>query len=148
MFKVYISGPMTGIPYNIVYDRFKKRSVDLKVMGYSVINPFDSEYLNSEVDVSELASLNDAVINEHSIFFKDKWMVSQCDILFADLSYSDTQISIGTIMEIAMANVLNKLIILILPKDNIHNHGFVHSASTYIFEDIESSMKFMKTLLK
>jgi len=147
--KIYLAGPISGKGYDEVINSYKKKTNILEIAGYEVLCPMTGKtYLRNEIELRASGYTNFPVSTNHAIFERDKWMVSNCDIILADLSNSGDRISIGTMMELAWASMLGKHTIIILPKDNIHNHAFVLEAADIIFETEIEAFKYLDDLGK
>lgn len=143
--KIYLAGPISGKGYDEVVTQYKEKTKYLKEWGYDVLCPMTGKsYLRNEVEFRSAGYDQFPVSSNHAIFERDKWMVSNCDIVLADLSNSGERVSIGTMMELAWASMLGKHTIIILPKENIHRHAFVLESGDIIFETIEEANKYLQ----
>ena len=143
-FKLYIAHPITGLSGREVIDYFNKVSGIFKDQ-FKILSPLsDKEHLYND-DLCQAHGYKDAVCNDHAIFQRDTWMVSQSDIVLCDLSGS-TFVSIGCCMELAIASHLHKHTIVIMDRENIHRHSFVLDAADIIFEDFNSAVMYLSKL--
>jgi hypothetical protein len=55
-------------------------------------------------------------------------------------------VSIGCVMELAWASLLGKYTIVIMEKENIHNHAFILEAADIIFENYYDAIEYLKKL--
>ena len=90
---------------------------------------------------------NDPLTSNHAILQRDTWMVQQADIVFLNLANAKERVSIGCCMELALAYYLRKYTVVVLPKDNIHNHAFVLEASDVIFEEENEAIAYINKLI-
>jgi nucleoside 2-deoxyribosyltransferase len=146
--KVYLAGPIAGQTGEKLLNSIAEKVAILTDIGYityqpmvgkSHIIPVKEEYKANGYDQFPLAT-------NHAIFARDKWMVSQADIILADLSSSGSRVSIGTMMEIAWANLQGKMVIVVLPDGNVHDHLFVREAATHVFKDMDQVYAYLKEL--
>lgn len=145
--KVYLAGPISGKGYDEVVEAYKIKSDTLKNMGYEILCPMTGKsYLRNEVNLKE-KDYTFPVSTNHAIFERDKFFVSSCDIVLADLSNSGDRVSIGTMMELAWASMLGKHTVIILPKENIHRHAFVLESADIVFETLEEAYKYLNDLI-
>jgi nucleoside 2-deoxyribosyltransferase len=79
----------------------------------------------------------------HAIIERDRWMVRQCDILYINLKGA-TEKSIGSIMELAWACMLDKYVVLVMDDGNVHEHAFVVEAADIRFKDEESALDYLE----
>jgi nucleoside 2-deoxyribosyltransferase len=143
--KIYVAGPMTGIPVQEVIDRYQFTR-DKLFSWYDVLHPMiDHKCFEAHCDDRQGIPACAAPHIEKSFFGRDKWMVQQADIVFADLTDAK-QISIGTTMELAWAHMLGKYTITVLPPGNCHDHAFIHQASVTIFPDTDAAILYLQKL--
>lgn len=146
--KIYLAGPISGKGYDEVVGLYQEKSRMFKGWGYEVLCPMTGKtHLKGTEDFKAQGYL-DSIANDHSIFERDKWMVSQSDIVFADFSNSGERVSIGTVMELSWASLLNKHTVSIIPDGNVHNHSFVLEASDIIFTTKEQAFAYFVSLSK
>jgi nucleoside 2-deoxyribosyltransferase len=144
--KIYLAGPISGRGYDEVVELYKEKSLFFKTIGIEVLCPMTGKaYLRNELEF-KASGYGFPVSTNHAIFERDKWMVSTCDIVLADLSNSGDRVSIGTMMELAWASMLGKHTVIILPKENIHNHAFVLESADIIFENMDDAKKYFTDL--
>jgi len=145
--KIYLAGPISGRGYDEVVGLYVEKSKIFNGLGYDVLCPMTGKtYLRNELQFKS-QGYNNPVSTNHAIFERDKWMVSNCDIVLADLSNSGERVSIGTMMELAWASILGKHTILVLPEENVHNHAFVLEAGDIIFNAFDEAKKYLTDLI-
>jgi nucleoside 2-deoxyribosyltransferase len=146
--KIYLAGPISGKGYDEVVSLYQDKSKMFEGWGYDVFCPMTGKaYLRNEIEL-KADGYGFPVSTNHAIFERDKWMVSQCDLIFVDLSNSGERVSIGTTMELAWASILGKHSVSIIPDGNIHNHAFVLEASDIVFLDRKSAYAYFQDLVK
>ena len=146
--KIYLAGPIAGQTGDAVNTSIAEKAAILTDFGYLIYHPMvgkESLILKSE-SFKTSGYEEFPVATNHAIFARDKWMVSQADVILADLTHTGNRVSIGTMMEIAWANLLGKQVIVIMPDNNNHDHLFVREAATIIFKDIEEAYDYLKEL--
>ena len=92
--KVYISGPITGLPYEEVEKSFNEADIRLQEQGYEVVNP-----LNNGLP-------RESTWNEHMI--ADIKLLLDCDAIYM---LNGWEISKGACIEFNIAVSLNYVII-------------------------------------
>lgn len=144
---VYLAGPISGNSYDDVSSYFTDTTSVLVDLGYAVLHPMlGKEVLRTEIKLKASGYGNPESTN-HAILERDKWMVSQSDIVLCNLMMGKDMVSIGSVMELAWACMMNKLTIVVMQKDNIHQHAFVIEAADIIYEDINDAIRHLKKLL-
>lgn len=146
--KIYVAGPISGQSYEQVLTRYERQTASLQSAGYDVLHPMTGKrYLRNEIQF-KARGYDSPVSTNHAIKNRDRWMVGQADVLLLDFTTSGDRVSIGTCMELAWADELNKHTVAILPKDNIHNHAFVLECCDIIFELEEDAMVYLNDLVR
>lgn len=88
--RVYISGPITGIPYEEVEKAFSKAEIRLQEQGYEVVNP-----LNNGLPTN-------ATWNEH--MRADLKLLLDCDAIYLLKGYQNSK---GAMIEYDLARILH-----------------------------------------
>ena len=146
---IYLAGPISGKGYNEVVDLYDEKSKFIRDLGYNILCPMSGRtYLRNELEFKANGYTNSPASTNHAIFERDKWMVSNSDIILCDLSNSGDRVSIGSTMELAWASMLGKHTIVILPKENIHRHAFILDAADIVFETVEEAYKYLEDFMK
>lgn len=142
---LYIAHPISGLSGKEIFDYFDNAK-DLLKEYYNILSPMTGKDYLREIDKAMPSGYKNPISNNHAIFQRDTWMISQSDIVFCDVSGIE-KISIGCCMELAIASWLNKHTILIM-NNNTHNHAFVLEASDIIFEDYDEGIRYLIELGK
>ena len=143
MNKLYLAGSISGLSYDEVVNKINAKREALSM--FEILSPMTGkEELRTEIKFKADFNYN-PISNNHAVFERDKWMVSQCDILFADLVGAQ-HVSIGTMMELAWAALLGKHTIVAIDKDNIHRHAFVLEAADIVLETTEEAIEYLRKL--
>jgi nucleoside 2-deoxyribosyltransferase len=146
-FTIYLAGPITGKGYEEVVSSYAEKTTYFEAIGYNVLCPMTGKsYLRNEIEFKS-ENYKFPVSTNHAIFERDMWMVSNCDIILADLSNSGERVSIGTMMELAWASLLHKHSVIILPENNVHRHAFVLESGDIIFEAYEEAKKYLEDFI-
>jgi hypothetical protein len=131
-----------------VFDYYNDTKAVLMTMGFDVLIPmYGKGRRKTETNNFEAEGCTDFPLStDHAIFTRDRWMVGQADILFADMTGS-TKASIGSIMELAWGSMLNKHIVLVLPENNVHKHAFVLQAASVVFPTRVGALEYLTALI-
>jgi nucleoside 2-deoxyribosyltransferase len=144
--KIYLAGPISGKGYDEVVGLYAEKQNLLQGLGYEVLCPMTGkQYLRNELEFKTHGNSHPVSTN-HAIFERDKWMVSQSDVILADLSNSGSRVSIGTMMELAWASLLGKHTVAIIPSGNIHEHAFVLESADIVFQTTEEAYNYLRDL--
>ena len=143
--KIYIAGPITGLSYEEVMNRFRGQAALYKHYGYDVLcSMVGKDYLKEEKFLHG-EGYSTPASNSHAIKGRDMWMVRQCDIILVDFSAGDAA-SIGSCFEMAWASMLGKHIVTVIPEGNVHKHAFVTECADVVFTNIEDANSYLKNL--
>jgi hypothetical protein len=116
-------------------------------MGYNVFHPWiGKDNLRNELSVRSVGYDDNPITTNKAIRSVDFWRVDQSDILFPDFTRCKDVASIGTVAEMSRAYDRGKLIVTVLPEDNIHRHAFVLEMSSVVFETIEEAYTYFQML--
>ena len=146
--KIYLVGPISGESYGDVVASIEERRSALldQVDGVEIYHPMTGKgHLRTETKFKSTGYAGSPVSSNRAIFGRDKWMVSQADVIVADFS-SATIASIGSMFELAWAHLQGKLVVVIMGEDNVHQHAFVLQAADVIFEDFEEVVEYLQKI--
>lgn len=146
--KIYTAGPIAGLSYDQVMERYISQTKILKALGYHVICPMTGKSFLQDIKEFKGHGYNDFPLStDHAIKTRDRWMVGQADIVLADFTLGVTRVSIGTCMELAWADELKKHIIVVMQPINIHQHCFIKECANVIYVDIRQAYLYLETLI-
>lgn len=144
---IYMVHPISGLSAEEVFKYYEVNQKRLESFGYQVLTPmYGKNFLRCEKEF-RAADYQHPCTTNHAIFTRDHWMVEQADILYANLS-SATNVSIGSMMELAWGSHLHKHVVATIPENNVHRHAFVLEAANVIHKTHEESMAYLETLIK
>lgn len=143
---IYLAGPITGEGYEGVMRRINALKLLLENRGYTVLHPMlGKDYLRTETEFRP-QGYEHPVSQDHSIFERDQWMVTQqVDVMLANLEEA-TRVSIGTCFELAWASLTGVHTIVVMRDGNIHQHCFVTEAADIVFENIPDALDYLGAL--
>ena len=141
--KIYLAGSISGQSYEDVVNLINEKRKTLQAMGYEILNPMAAKKaIRTEIKLRPKGYGNPESTN-HAIFGRDRWMVSQADILLVDLRNTPERVSIGSCFEMAWGSMLNKHIVLVMEEESVHQHAFVLEAADIIFETLEDAFDYL-----
>jgi len=145
--KIYCCHPITGSSADEVYEYYDDILNVMSSYGYEVLLPlYAKNYLRTETNF-RAADYRHPVSTNHAIFNRDRWMVDQSDIVYANLMGSE-RVSIGTMMELAWASDKGKHVIVAMDKENVHRHAFVLEAADVIFDVEKDALEYLENMAK
>jgi nucleoside 2-deoxyribosyltransferase len=101
-------------------------------------------YLRTELKL-KAHGFDNPISTNHAIVKRDQWMIGQSDIVLVDLTGAE-RVSIGCMFELAWAMEKGKHTIVIMEKDNIHQHAFVIDSADIVFETPKDAMDYLEDL--
>lgn len=129
---IYLAHPISGLTSEETFKYFDNVS-NLLGKHFKVLSPMNGkDYLRNTGEL-KASGYKNPISNDHAIFQRDTWMVSQSDIVFCDFAGCN-KISIGCCMELAIASWLNKHTIVVMDKSNVHYHAFILESADIVFE--------------
>lgn len=144
--RVYLAHQISGLSGEEVFKYFDTTSKELRSMGYDIFSPMTGKgYFRVEKEF-KAKDYGMPISTNHAIWERDMFMVRNSDIIFMDLSGMKS-VSIGCMMELSLASSLNKHTILVMEKDNPHQHGFVLEAADVVFETHADALKYLSDFL-
>lgn len=142
--RLYLAHPISGLSGKEIFDYFDNAKDRLKEY-YDILSPMTGKNYLRNIDTAKPSGYTHPISNNHAIFQRDTWMVSQSDIVFCDFTGVE-KISIGCCMELAIASWLNKHTIVVMDKNNIHNHAFILEAADIIFDNYNDGFNYLVEL--
>ena len=143
--KIYCVAPISGKSADDVFAYYKETQTVLST-AYDVFIPmFGKKSIRTETSLKAEGYKDSPLTTNHAIFERDRWMVTQSDIIFADLSGANI-VSIGSMFELAWGSLLGKYIVLVMDDENIHKHAFVLEAADIIFKNRADAINYLYKL--
>jgi len=148
---LYISHPLSGLTVEEVDEWYERWINRFKDKGFRVFDPISMQSALKNMKNTTLGhTVPDGlggITNDKAIFERDKWAVTQADIILVDLSTA-TKVSIGCLSELIIAHTLNKHTITIMDKHNCHWHSFIIQASAIILDTMDEASHYLEALNK
>ena len=148
MKSIYCVHPISGLSADEVFSYYK-RIRDKLAKYYEVMIPMTGKKsLRCEKKFRAEGYEGDPQTSNRSIFGRDKWMVKQADVIYANLMGATKMVSIGSMFELAWASLMGKYVVLAMDPKGVHQHAFVLEAADIIFDSEEDAEKYLVTLAK
>ena len=142
---IYTVGAISGLSYDECVNQFNKRIDKLKSFGFKVLYPMlAKEYLRNELSLKAEGYKDRPFSSNHAIVKADFWRVDNSDIVYADFTNAVERVSIGSVSEISRAYAKDKLIIVVMQKENIHRHAFIIEMASIIFETTDEAENYLE----
>jgi len=145
--KVYCVHPISGLSYDAVVEYYERTVELLEDIGYIVLQPMTGKmYLQNETEF-KTEGYDNPVSTNRAIKGRDKWMVKISDIVYANF-VNAKDVSIGSCMEIAWAEMLGKHTVVVMGKKNPHRHAFILECADIIFETEAEALDYLTKLAR
>jgi len=143
---IYCVHPISGLSADDVFTYYTDIKNRLSE-NYNVMIPMTGKAsLRCELEFRGEGYQDNPLTTNHAIFERDRWMVTQSDVIYANLKGATDRVSIGSMFELAWASYLGKYVVLVMDKESIHRHAFVMEAADVIFEDEETAEAYLEKL--
>ncbi len=138
-FLLYLAGPILDCSYNesIDWREYVSKKLPKHIKGVSPMR--GKEFLSKEQKLK--GSYKEyPVATQKGITCRDRMDVTRCDMILVNFLGAD-KISVGSVMEIAWADILRKPIVVAMEKENIHSHAMIREVSGFIVSDLDEAIK-------
>lgn len=148
---IYLSGPIAGTDWDKCTtwrDYVSKSLPDFNCLsplrGKEILKKV--KVIDVDLDQTMLGGLSSVMCSDQGIMTRDSWDTLNCDAIFINL-LNTTRVSIGTMMELALAWEKRKIIVVVMEKiGNIHNHPMVKASTPYFVNDLDSGINLLNII--
>lgn len=144
---VYLGGPITGLTYD---DGNEWRSFASEWLWQEGIRPYSplraKEYLRHVGILDKQYHELNVLSGPKGITTRDRFDVMRCDLLLVSFIGAE-RVSIGTVMEIAWADMLRKPIVVAMEEVNPHRHEMLTTAAGFVVETLEEALSLTRAIL-
>jgi len=152
---VYLAGAISGLTYDEASKWRDHVTNELGRFGIKCLSPLRAAIhlrhaggLLSDCEIQEgTKPAVEAMSTPRGVIARDKFDATHCNILLVNL-LGAKKVSIGTCVEIGWANALNIPIIVVMEKDNCHNHVFIRESASFITESLSDAVYLIKAILQ
>ena len=145
-YKIYLAGPITGQDL----DQAKSWREDVKHLlsdvGLSGFSPMRGKSYHSKEEKNEPGFTDRSMSSINGIYTRDYNDVKTADAILVNFLECGDSVSIGTVMEIAWAKSLQIPTVIVMGKDNIHDHGML-TFGTIIVDNLEDGIDAIKQII-
>jgi nucleoside 2-deoxyribosyltransferase len=140
---IYTAGPITGMSWEQA--TVWRKQLVYALPNVEVISPLRGKlYLMDEKEIK--AEYDTNLSCARGFTTRDRWDVTRADIVVANF-LNTSRVSIGTVMELAWADLLRKPIVVILDEYNPNNHPMVREVAGYVVETLEEAIEVCHALI-
>jgi len=142
--QVYLSGPITGCSYRGATDWRTALTETLHLSGHRVLNPMrGKDYLLGCRKLSPLGEPDHELSTVHAIVSRDSNDVLRCDVMLVNF-LGATQVSIGSVFELAWGWLQHKYVIVVMEAENPHRHGFVEQCASIVTDSLDEALHYLE----
>ena len=148
MYKVYLSGPITGLTYD-GGNNWREEVQGKLTDGVIGLNPLRcKEWARDHGIIDDTTGTKHAWMgSDEFIGTRDHWDTVRSDVVLVNL-VGATEVSVGTVLEIGMAHARNVPIFLVMEDTgNCHEHGMIRQYATMRFNALSDAVDAINTLL-
>lgn len=150
----YLAGPITGLSYNearygwraAFADMLKKMAPHVECYSPMRQKEFLSQQQNLQCRGEDLDRLDHALSRPLGILARDRNDVKERDVTVACFLGAQ-RVSIGTVFELGRADAFDKPVVVVMEKDNPHQHVFITHTAGYVVETLEEAALIVASLL-
>lgn len=145
MYICYLAGPITGCSFKGASDWREgvKKDLDPSISGMSPLR--GKKYLSQEDSIGTTYE-DIALSSAKGITARDYNDCKRSDAVLVNLLGAKS-VSIGTVMEIAWAKAHEVPVVVVMDKDNIHNHAMIRESVGFIVDTLEEGVHIINALL-
>lgn len=147
---VYLAGPISGLGYGAAVDWREDAIAELAAAGIKGLSPMRAkEYLSGETDLDKNCKLYgdiNVLSSPRGIMARDRFDATRCDVLLVNLAGA-AKPSLGTIMEIAWADLKRTPIVAVMEAGNVHEHAMIDQAIDYRVDTLAEALAIVKAIL-
>lgn len=142
--RIYLARPISGCSGEDVFAYYRQLQRELSDL-YVVLCPMTGKAHLRTSKCYAPTGYEHPVSSDHAIASRDHWMVSQADVVYANL-VGATEKSIGVVAELAWAYHLGKHVVVAMEAGNVHEHAFVMEMASIRYHDHESALAYLVEL--
>lgn len=134
--RVYLAGPISGLTKDQSDNwrlKFEKMIPDAKCVMPMYAENFAKGRVLGTCHPGELMASAKAVMH------KDEFYVRNSDAVVANFTGCGLRPSFGSVIECAWASMLNKPLVIIAEKDNIHLHPMIVEEAGWVVDNLEDA---------
>ena len=147
MLYVYLAGPMTGLNYKESIGWREHAAFLLDSKWLKTLSPLRcKKFLEYEGTLHALGYEGNVMTLPRGVIARDRFDCVRCDVLFVNL-LGAKQISIGTAMEMAWANLKQIPIVCVMETDNPHEHAMLSQTIDFRVDTVAEGIECVKAIL-
>ena len=144
-YRLYLAGPITGCSYAGCTDWRKGFAAALDGYNIECLDPMRGKaYLAAEECIGNDYAM--VLSCSRGIITRDRFDCTRCNLLVVNFLGAE-KVSIGTVMEIAWADLYRIPIIIVMEDGNIHEHAMLSEACGFRVTTVNEALLIAKAIL-
>ncbi len=145
---IYLSGPISNCSYTSCTHWREEVAAALDSDTIQTLSPMRAkDFLEHKTSMSKLGYESHPLTSQQGVITRDRFDSLRCTILFVNLLHT-TEVSIGTILEIAYADSNRTPIVCVMEKGNIHEHAMILPIIGFRCDTIQEGIDVVKAILE
>ena len=149
--RVYLAGPISGLDYKGCTGWREYAVRELADSAIEGVSPMRAKAFLRKV-VGPLSGTGEGYpehpfATSRGVMTRDRFDATTCGVILVNL-LGATKVSIGTVMEIAWADLLRTTIVAVMEPGNLHEHLMVNEAIGFKTDDLDEALYMVKRILK
>jgi hypothetical protein len=145
MYTIYLAGPITGQSYDQANDWRNDFSKSMPE-HITCLSPMRGKtYLEKEKSIKD-AYLGHGLSTATGVLSRDRFDATRCDVLVVNF-LGAKQVSIGTVMEVAWADLSRTPIIIVIEEGNVHKHKMLLGVAGFVVGTLDEAKFLVKQIL-
>jgi len=148
---VYLAGPIAGLGYDAATDWREQATQSLAEVGVKALSPMRAKEFLKGVASFSATCVDEGGISPLStgraVMTRDRFDATRCDVMLVNFLGAE-RVSIGTVMEIAWADLCRTPVVLVAEPENVHaQHAMLNEAIGFRAETLEEGLAIVKAIL-
>ena len=147
---VYLAGPIAGLDYLGATNWRDYAEIELARHAIKGLSPmrakeYLAEFTNFSATCEGYADLS-PMSGPRGIMTRDRFDATRCDVLLVNFLGAE-KISVGTVMEVAWADLRRTPIVCVMEPGNIHEHAMLNEAIGFRTSTLDDGLHIVKAIL-
>jgi nucleoside 2-deoxyribosyltransferase len=143
---VYAAGPIRGLSYDAATQWRTMVAERLAPFGIRVFSPMRAKGFLAGAKQLGSAPHEHPITSPKGDVTRDFFDLRRADLVLVNLAGA-AKISIGTLLEIGAAHVLNKPIVLAMEPGNVHEHRIIREIAGFVVPTLDEAIDITKAVL-
>lgn len=145
---VYLAGPISGLDFSGAVDWRDRATADLARAGIKGLSPMRAkEYLRGVENLDPAGHGEFSVLSSpKGITTRDRFDTTRCDVVLVNFLGAQKP-SLGTVMELAWADLARTPIVAVMEPGNVHEHAMICEVIGFRVATLDDGLALVKAIL-